>query len=120
MTPPTLGSSGVEGESNVARYLSRVLAKSDDNVLNYDALPLEDLVLIDAVLESSNVVDAAPDQFLNSLQAYVQRTPSSRTIADFVGYSTLRYLTKQQPKKSLQKSLIDWMNCLTNEVPSLS
>lgn len=110
----------MEGESNVARFLSRALAKPDDTGLNYDALSLEDLVLVDGVLESSDLVDTAPEQFLNSLQAYVQRRGSSgRTIADFVGYSTLRYLTKQQPSRSVQKSLIDWMNGLTNDVPSV-
>jgi len=123
LTPLALGSLGAEGEANVARFLSRVLAKPD-SVLNYDALSPEDLVLVDGVLESSELVDTAPDHFLNSLQAYLQRRGSSsgvanRTVADYVGYSTLRYLTKQRPKQSLQKSLVDWMNSLTNEVPAL-
>ncbi|ODN04105.1 Aminoacyl tRNA synthase complex-interacting multifunctional protein 2 [Orchesella cincta] len=123
LTPLALGSLGAEGEANVARFLSRVLAKPD-SVLNYDALTPEDLVLVDGVLESSELVDTAPDHFLNSLQAYLQRRGSSggvsnRTIADYVGYSTLRYLTKQKSQQSLQKSLIDWMNSLTNEVPAL-
>ncbi|CAL8118234.1 unnamed protein product [Orchesella dallaii] len=123
LTPLALGNFGAEGEANVARFLSRVLAKPD-SVLNYDALSPEDLVLVDGVLESSELVDTAPEHFINALQAYLQQRGSSsgvanRTIADYVGYSTLRYLTKLKSKQSLQKSLVDWMNSLTNEVPAL-
>jgi len=124
LTPPNLRSLGVEGESNIARYLSRVFCKPE-NVLNYDGLSLEDLVLVDGVLESSDCVDVAPERFLQSLEAYIQKRPNnnnSRTIADFVGYSTLQYFAKNQLTKSktpLSKSLNAWMNCLTNEVPSL-
>jgi len=121
LTPPNLGSCGVEGESNVARYLSRVFSKPD-SALNYDGLALEDLVLVDSVLDSSDLVDTAPDGFLQCLEAYIQkRDNNTRTIADYVGYSTLQYLAKNLPKKSqpLPKSLNQWMNCLTNEIPSL-
>lgn len=109
----------------MARYLSRVFSKPGTNSLNYDAIPLEDLVLVDSVLESSDRVDNAPDQFFQCLQNYIQKRSGNsklcRTIADYIGYSTLQYLTKNKlTKVQPQKSIIEWMNCLTNEVPSLS
>lgn len=100
-------STPIIGESNIAKFLSRMLPKTTSS-LNYDSLNQEDLVRVDSLLNlefEDNVIPLVEKELKLSKGDFLSGTP---TIADLVLFSAVASKIVKGSKKNAPASVRKW------------